>query len=51
MSEGRSFQGIHSFLTHLALGEVLFLGLELLTLVRVDPDRRVHLMHWLFSIL
>ena len=50
MSEGRSCQGIHSFLTHLALGEVLFLCLELLTLVRVDPYRRVHLMHWLFSI-
>ena len=39
---------MHSFLAHLALGEVLFPFLERVTLVVVDKDRRVHLMHLLF---
>ena len=43
-------QGIHYFLSHLLFGEVLDTGLERVTLVRVDPDRRVHLMHLLFSV-
>ena len=41
---------MHSFLAHLALGEVLVPGLERVTLVGVDKDRRVHLMHSLFSV-
>ena len=35
---------------HLALGEVPFPGLECVTLVGVDKDRMVHLMHLLFSV-
>ena len=35
---------------HLELGEVPVPGLERVRLVRVDPDRRVHLMHLLFSV-
>ena len=41
---------IHSFLAHLALGEVPVPGLEQVTLVILDPDRRVHLMHSLFFV-
>ena len=48
--EERSGRGIHYFLAHLALGEVPFLGLEWVTLVGIDPDGRVHLMHSLFSV-
>ena len=46
----RTGGGVHSFLSHLALGEVPFPDLERVTLVGVDKDRRVHLMHSLFSI-
>ena len=48
--EERSGRGIHSFLAHLALGEVPVSGLERVTLVGVDPDGRLHLMHSLFSV-
>ena len=48
--EERSFLVIHSFLAHLALGEVPFPGLERVTLVVLEPDGRVLLMQWLFSI-
>ena len=41
---------MHSFLAHLALGEVPVPGLEQVTLVGVDPDGRVHLMHSLLSV-
>ena len=40
--------GLHSFLEHLTLGEVPVPGLEQVTLVGIDKDRRVHLMHLLF---
>ena len=49
-SEERLGRGLHSFLVHLALGEVPVPGLEWVTLVGVDPDGRVHLMHVLFSV-
>ena len=48
--EERSVRGQHSFLAHLKLGEVLVPGLERVTLVGVNPYRRVHLMHSLFSV-
>ena len=48
--EERSGRGLHSFLLHLALGEVPVPGLEKVTLVAVDKDGRVHLMHSLFSV-
>ena len=48
--EERTGQGQHAFLLHLALGEVPVPGLERVTLVGVDEDGRVHLMHSLFSI-
>ena len=41
---------MHSFLSHLALGEVPVPGLERVTLVGVDKDGRVRLMHSLFSL-
>ena len=42
--------GLHSFLEHLTLGEVPVPGLEQVTLVGIDKDGRVHLMHLLFSV-
>ena len=48
--EERTSWGLHVFLSHLALGEVPVLGLEKVTLVGVDEDGRVHLMHLLFSV-
>ena len=48
--EERTGQGLHFFLSHLALGEVPVPGLERVTLVGVDEDRRMHLMHSLFSV-
>ena len=45
----RSGRGIHSFLAHLKSGVDPVPGLDRVTVVRVDPDRRVHLMHSLFS--
>ena len=48
--EERTGRGLHAFLSHLALGEVPVPGLEKVTLVGVDEDRRVHLMHSLFSV-
>ena len=38
-------RGLHSFLSHLALGEVPFPGLEHVTIVGIDKDGRVRLMH------
>ena len=43
-------RGLHSFLSHIALGEVPVPGLERVTLVGVDNDGRLHLMHSLFSV-
>ena len=48
--EERTGRGLHSFLSHLALGEVPVLGMERVTLIGVDTDRRLHLMHSLFSV-
>ena len=48
--EERTGRGLHAFLPHLALGEVPVPGLERVTLVGIDEDRRVHLMHSLFSV-
>ena len=48
--EERTGRGLHAFLLHLALGEVLFPGLERVTLIGVNMDGRVHLMHFLFSV-
>ena len=48
--EKRSGQGIHSFLEQLALGVDPVPGLEQVTVVRVDPDERVHFMHSLFFV-
>ena len=42
--------GLHTFLLHLVLGEVPVPSLESVTLVVVDEDGRVHLMHSLFSV-
>ena len=36
--EERSGRGLHSFIAHLAFGEVPVPGLERVTLVRVDPE-------------
>ena len=46
----RSDRDIQSYLVKLVLGVELIPGLELVTLVRVDLDRIVHLMHSLFSV-
>ena len=43
-------RGLHSFLAHFALGEVPVPGLERITLVGVEPDGQMHLMHSLFSV-
>ena len=48
--EERMGRGLHSFLSHLVLGEVMVPGLERVTLVGVEKDGRVHLMHSLFSV-
>ena len=50
MQEESSCWGFQYFLAHLALGEVLVPGLEWVTLVGVDTDGRVHLMHLLLSV-
>ena len=47
--EERTGRGLHSFLFYLVLGEVPAPGLERVTLVGVNKDGRVHLMHSLFS--
>ena len=47
--EKRLGRGIHYFLSQLASGVDPVPGLKRLTVVGVDPDRRVHLMHSLFS--
>ena len=49
-SEKRSGQGIHYFLAQLTLGVEPILGLERVTLVRIDPNGMVHFMHFLFSV-
>ena len=41
---------IHSFLAQLESGVDLVLGLEQVTMVRLNPDGRVILMHSLLSI-
>ena len=43
-------RGLHTFLLLLALREVPVPGLEKVTLLGVDKDGRVHLMHSLFSV-
>ena len=48
--EERTGRGLHSLLSHLALGEVPVPGLERVTLVGVNKDRKVHIIHSLFSI-
>ena len=48
--EERTGRVLHAFLSHLALGGVPVPGLEKVTLVGVDEDGRVHLMHSLFSV-
>ena len=48
--EKRSGRLIHSFLTQLASGVGPVPGLEQVTLVGLDPDRRVLLVHSLFSV-
>ena len=48
--EERKCRGLPAFLSHLALGEVSVPGLEKVTLVGVDKDGRVRLMHLIFSV-
>ena len=48
--EERTGRVLHGFLSHLALGEVPVPGLEKVTIVGVDRDGRVHIMHSLFSV-
>ena len=48
--EERTGQVLPAFLSHLALGEVPVPDLEKVTVVGVDEDGRVHLMHSLFSV-
>ena len=48
--EERTGGGLYAILLHLALGEVPVPGLVRVTLVGVDEDGRVHLMHLLFSV-
>ena len=49
-AEKRSGQGIHSFLVQLESGVDPVPGLDRVTVVGVDPDGRVHLMHSLFYV-
>ena len=49
-AEKRSGRGIQSFLVQLELGVDPVSGLEQVTVFGVDPDRRVHLFHLLFSV-
>ena len=42
---------IRSFLIHLPYGVDPVLGFEWVSLLRVDQDRTVHLLHLLFSVL
>ena len=46
----RSGRGIHPFLVQLASGVESIPGLEQVTLVGVDLDRMVHLMHLLLYV-
>ena len=48
--EKRSVQGIHELLAQLALGVDLTPGLKWMTLVGVNPDGMVHLLHSIFSV-
>ena len=48
--EERTCRGLHAFLLHLVLGKVPVSGLERVTLVGIDEDGMVHLMHSLFSV-
>ena len=50
MAEKHSGRGIQSFLVQLELGVDPVSGLEQVTVFGVDPDRRVHLVHLLFSV-
>ena len=49
-SEKHLGQGIHSFLVHIFSGVDHIPGLERVTLVGVDPDIVVHLLHSLLSV-
>ena len=48
--EERTVRGLHSFLSHILLWEVPVPSLEHVTLVGVDKDGRVNLMHSLFCV-
>ena len=48
--EERTGLGLHDFLSLLAVREVPVPGLDKVTLVGVNEDGRVHLMHSLFSV-
>ena len=48
--EERSGRVIHSFLAQLVSGVNLFPGLERVTMVGIEPDRRVLLLKSLFSV-
>ena len=50
-SERRAGRGIHAFLGHLAYRADLVPGMEFLTLLGVNQDGTVHLLHSFFSIL
>ena len=50
LAEKRSIRGIHSFLAQLESGVDPVPGLERVTLVWVEPDRIVYLMHLLLSV-
>ena len=43
-------RGMHFFLSHIALGEVPVPSLERVSLIGVDADGRVHLMHSFLSV-
>ena len=48
--EERTGRGLHSFLSHIVLGEVPVPILECVKLVGVNKDGRVNLMHSIFSV-
>ena len=51
LTERRSRRPLHAFLSHLASWPDSVPGIEQLTLLGVDQDGKVHLMHMLFSVL
>ena len=50
-TEKRSGRGVHSFLVHLASGVATVSGFKRVILLQVDPDRTVHVLHSLLSLL